>query len=100
MYMLSSQEFARLQKLSCLSLSPEETLKLWGQLSSIVGFLWTLANLHIDQDVLDQKISPAWDHGLALVESSVNYQDTDALFANTQHEIINRSIVIKSVVED
>ena len=97
--MLSSEEFVRLQKLSCLSLSSEETKKLWGQLSSIVGFLWALGNLHVDQDLLQQSVSPDWDHGLLPVSSVINYWDTDALFANTQHEIINRSIVIKSVVE-
>jgi len=98
--MLSSQEFARLQKLSCLSLSSQETEKLSWQLSSIVGFLWALANLHVDQDVLEQSLAPAWDHSLALTPDVVNYLDTDALFVNTKHEIINRSIVIKSVVED
>ncbi|MEI6426352.1 MAG: hypothetical protein WCO66_03295 [Candidatus Absconditabacteria bacterium] len=97
--MLSSQEFARLQNLSCLSLSPQETAKLGGQLSSIVGFLGTLANLHVDQDILEQGLAPAWDHGLSPVSGVVDYEATDALFINTQHEIINRSIVIKSVVE-
>jgi|GEM_PF-5093362 len=98
--MLSPEEFARLQKLSCLSLSSEETQKLGGQLSSIVGFLGALSNLNIDEDTRQQVLSPDWDHGLMPVSDVVNYDDTDALFTNTQHEMINRSIVIKSVVEE
>ena len=97
--MLSSQEFARLQKLSCLSLSDQETQKLSGQLSSIVGFLGALSDLHVDQDILDQKTSSDWDHTLQVTTEIINYPNTDELFTNTQHEIINRSIVIKSVVE-
>ena len=97
--MLSSQEFARLQKLSCLSLSDQETQKLSGQLSSIVWFLGALSDLHVDQDILDQKTSSDSDHTLQVSTEIINYSNTDELFTNTQHEIINRSIVIKSVVE-
>ena len=98
--MLSSDEFARLQKLSCLSLSPEETQKLSWQLSSIVWFLGALSDLHVDSDISAQCIAPDWDHSLIVSSELVDYPDTDALFANVQHEMINRSIVIKSVVEE
>ena len=98
--MLSPEEFARLQKLSCLSLSPEETQKLSSQISSIVGFLGALSNIAIDNDVQQQALAPDWDHGLAITAEMVHYDTPDALFDNVQHEKLNRSIVIKSVVEE
>lgn len=97
--MLSSEEFARLQKLSCLSLSSEETQKLSSQLSSIVWFLWALNDIKIDDDVKKQILAPDRDHGLSIQDKVSDYSDTDALFDNVKHEKLNRSIVIKSVVE-
>lgn len=98
--MLTSEEFARLQKLSCLSLSPEETKKLSSQLSSIVWFLWALNDIKIDNDVKQQSLAPDRDHSLAIQAEVSTYQSTDELFENSKHEKLNRSIVIKSVVED
>lgn len=98
--MLSVEEFDRLQKLSCLSLSPEETDKFSGQLSSIVRFLSTLAKLSIDDDVKQGLLPWQLDHTLSTSNALLNYPDTDFLFHNVKHEKLNRSIVIKSVVED
>jgi hypothetical protein len=54
----------------------------------------------VDADISSQGIAPDWDHSLIVSSDVVDYPDTDVLFTNVQHEMLNRSIVIKSVVEE
>ena len=59
-----------------------------------------LSEIKIDDDVKQQTLAPDRDHSLAIKAEVHNYSDTDQLFENVTHEKLNRSIVIKSVVEE
>lgn len=85
------QEIKRLQKLSCISLSPEEEQKLWKQLPDIIGFLNQLPYVE----------SVAKNEGkltLRTISGIKEHTDSKKILRNVKHEIINNSIVIKSVL--
>lgn len=89
-----TQEIKRLQKLSCLSLSPEEEKKLWAQLKNIIEFLGKLP----------QTKEVSWDKKrkdkltLRTISWITQNADTKKLLNNVHHPIVNNSIVIKSVL--
>lgn len=89
-----AQEIQRLQKLSCIALSPQEEQKLWAQLSDIIGFLGKLPQTKENQEPKGQK------DRLTLRTIKGIHQDSESknLLKNVKHEMINNSIVIKSVL--
>lgn len=88
------QEIKHLQKLSCISLSPEEEKKLWKQLINIIEFLWKLP----------ESKGVSWDKKregkltLRTIKGIGEDSDTKKIFKNIQHPIVNNSIAIKSVL--
>jgi len=88
------QEIQRLQKLSCIALSPEEEKKLWKQLTDIIGFLGKLP------ETKGKSWSNAAKDKLTLRTIKGMKQDPDSkkLLKNVKHEMANNSIVIKSVL--
>jgi hypothetical protein len=100
--MLDSWELKRLQKLACIKLTKEEEKKLWSQLQNIVSFLWKLQEITltsqstrpaIEKDIVDKS-----DISIQPISGVKKYDDVDWLLANVKHQKINKSIVIKSVL--
>lgn len=90
-------EIKRLQKLSCIALSPEEEQKLWSQLEGIIAFLGQLPDSELK--ILNSEFRIA-EAKLTLRTIAGIRQDSDSktLLKNVKHEVINNSIVIKSVL--
>lgn len=91
-----TQEIKRLQKLSCISLTPEQEQKIWTQLPDIIGFLGQLPQL--DDSNISSKIENTNKLTLRTIAKKQEKQDTSKLLNNVHHPIINNSIVIKSVL--
>jgi Asp-tRNA(Asn)/Glu-tRNA(Gln) amidotransferase C subunit len=89
-----AQEIKRLQKLSCISLSPQEEQKFWIQLTDIIGFLGNLPQTKENLWFQERKDTI----GLRTVKGVHEATDTQKLLKNVKHPIINNSIVIKSVL--
>jgi Asp-tRNA(Asn)/Glu-tRNA(Gln) amidotransferase C subunit len=98
-----TQEIKRLQKLSCIALSPEQEQKLWAQLSDIIGFLGQLPEpkLRIENwrvheggklKIAEEKLT------LRTIAGAKESLDSKKILQNVKHPIINNSIVIKSVL--
>lgn len=89
-----TQEIKRLQKLSCISLSPKEEEKFWQQLTDIIDFLGKLPDTKIN--------STSWHTtgklSLRTIQQQEKTSDTKQLLQNVHHPIINNSIVIKSAL--
>jgi aspartyl/glutamyl-tRNA(Asn/Gln) amidotransferase C subunit len=92
---LDQKELKRLQKLACISLSPEEQVKLGNQLQGIISFLDTLQEIKIS---CEQKQTDTSENPLRTWKGVRKFDDTKALLQNVKHEKINNSIVIKSVL--
>ena len=91
--MLEKKELQRLQKLSCVTLSPEEEETLGAQLENIIQFLGQLQTLPLqEQEMVSDRVTLR-----ALDEERTNV-DTKSLLSNVHHPMINNSIVIKSVL--
>ena len=88
------QEIKRLQKLSCIALSPEEEQKLWAQLTDIIGFLGKLPETKGDATSKAKKDKLT----LRTITGVKNDVNSKKILKNVKHEIVNNSIVIKSVL--
>ena len=89
-----AQEIKRLQKLSCIALSPEEEKKLWAQLTDIIAFLGQLP----DSKINDKKVVDDETLTLRTIAGVKESSDSKKILKNVHHPIINNSIVIKSVL--
>ncbi len=89
-------EIQRLQKLSCIALSPEEEKKLWKQLEGIIDFLGKLPDSKMTNDqwlmTNDGRLT------LRTIAGVKENAESKKLLQNVKHPIINNSIVIKSVL--
>lgn len=90
-----TQEIKRLQKLSCIALSPEEEQKLWKQLTDIIGFLGKLPQSKAESLKLKAKSDKISLRTIAGIKES---SESKKILKNVKHEIVNNSIVIKSVL--
>ena len=96
-------EIKRLQKLSCIALSPEQEKNLWSQLNDIIGFLGQLpeTKLKIENWLVHEggklKIAEA-KLTLRTIAGVKESSDSKKILTNVKHPIINNSIVIKSVL--
>jgi len=88
------QEIKKLQKLSCIALSPEQEQKLWKQLTDIIQFLWQLKELRMKDEGLRMKDRLTLRTIAGVRESS----ESKRILKNVKHGIVNNSIVIKSVL--
>lgn len=89
-----AQEIKRLQKLSCILLSPEEEKKFWTQLTDIIGFLGKLPKTKEGVETKNTKKKLT----LRTIEWVHPCEDNDKIMKNVKHPIVNNSIVIKSVL--
>jgi Asp-tRNA(Asn)/Glu-tRNA(Gln) amidotransferase C subunit len=89
------QEIKRLQKLSCISLSPTEEQKLWAQLTDIITFLGQLPECKAESSKLKAQNNKLT---LRTVAGVNDVSDSKRILKNVKHEIVNNSIVIKSVL--
>ena len=89
-----SQELKRLQKLSCISLSPEQEKKFWSQLGDIIGFLGQLPDIKWDANSNISKNTLT----LRTIEGVQESSENKKILKNVKHPIVNNSIVIKSVL--
>jgi len=89
-------QIQHLQKLSCISLSPEQEKKLWKQLTDIVGFLGKLPNTKIKDE--GWRIKDDGKLSLRTIAGVRENTDSKKILQNVKHEIVNNSIVIKSVL--
>ncbi|MFA7298745.1 MAG: hypothetical protein WC010_03830 [Candidatus Absconditabacterales bacterium] len=86
------QEIQRLQKLSCIALSPEQEQKFGKQLNDIIGFLGKLPDIKGQSGSKKDKLT------LRTLEGVKNDVDSKKILKNVKYEIVNNSIVIKSVL--
>ena len=98
-------EIKRLQKLSCIALSPKQEQKLWKQLTDIIGFLWQLPETKAQNSKRNEIESrkagqKAQSDKLTLrtIKGVKQDQDGKKLMKNVKHGVVNNSIVIKSVL--
>jgi len=89
------QEIKRLQKLSCIALSPEQEEKLWKQLTDIIGFLGQLPETKAQSSKLKAQSDKLT---LRTIKGITNDGDSKKILKNVKHEVVNNSIVIKSVL--
>ena len=89
-----AKDSKRLQKLSCISLTPEQEQKFWAQLNDIIGFLGQLPQTKDHTPSNDNKKNLT----LKTIQGAHQCVDTQKILKNVQHEIVNNSIVIKSVL--
>ena len=92
-----TQEIPHLQKLACISLSPEQEKKLWAQLTEIIGFLGQLPETKLKTENWKLKITEA-KLTLRTIIGTKESSDSKKILKNVKHEIVNNSIVIKSVL--
>jgi len=93
--MLKKEELEHLQKLACIKLSPDEEKKLWSQLENIIWFLGQLSNIKTG------KIVKKWkkiENSLRTIQWNKDFANKVKLMKNVKHEVVNNSIVIKSVL--
>ncbi len=91
-----TQEIAHLQKLCCISLSPQQEQKLWAQLTEIIGFLWKLPETKVKSE--KWKVESEGRLALRTIAGVKENSDNKKILKNVRHEIVNNSIVIKSVL--
>ena len=92
--MLSPAEFARLQQLANIKLSPEEQAKLGTQLDGIIQFLGELDQIKISS----KKKTKQTELTLRTIAWVHEFSDTKKLLDNVKHPLKNNSIVIKSAL--
>lgn len=90
-----TQDIKRLQKLSCIALSPEEEKKLWSQLTEIIGFLGQLPETKAKNWKLKAESKEMSLRTITWVREET---DSKKFLQNVKHPIVNNSIVIKSVL--
>jgi len=96
-------EIKRLQKLSCIVLSPEEEQKLWTQLEGIIAFLGQLPDSKLKIDLSSNegnwklKIAEA-KLTLRTIAGVKENTESEKILKNVKHGVVNNSIVIKSVL--
>ena len=90
-----TNEIQRLQKLSCILLSPEEEQKFWAQLTDIIGFLWKIPQTEGKSWTREGKDKLS----LRTIKETKENPDTKKILKNVHHPMINNSIVIKSVLD-
>jgi aspartyl/glutamyl-tRNA(Asn/Gln) amidotransferase C subunit len=93
---VSESEIRRLQKLSCIALTPEEEKKLWKQLNDIIGFLGQLPETKVKSE--EWRVKSEGKLTLRTIAGIKESSDNKKIMENVKHPVINNSIVIKSVL--
>lgn len=90
---LTQEELQKLQRLSAISLEWPEQEKFKSQLWDIINFLGELDQLDLSD--IDTELE---SQGLTLRAIEWIEECDDDLLQNVEHEVINNSVVIKSVL--
>jgi len=96
--MLKKEELEHLQKLACIRLSPQEEKKLWSQLENIIWFLGQLKEIKVGKVVKKWWKKVKMENSLRTIGWNKDFAGKEKLMKNVKHEIVNNSIVIKSVL--
>ena len=96
--MLTDKELAHLQTLACIKLSPEEQVKFWHQLQGIITFLDKLSQMGTDGSQMSTDKMDKIENSLRILDGVKPFADAKLLLDNVEHEKVNNSIVIKSVL--
>lgn len=94
MIQLNSQELEHLQKLSNIKIDASQKQKFLQKLDPIIQKLDELNQI----DTSDIKSNDVLDNSLRVLSDSKNFPHKKEILENVEHEIINNSIVVKSVI--
>jgi len=104
--MISHEQLKKLQNLAAIELADDEVEEFQDSLSNIITYLNKLQDIQIKDDVGVWLIkSDNWMNGwvtwnfMQTREGVVNHDDTEALIANVEHEVVGNSVTIKSFVK-
>jgi len=92
---LADQEFEKLQNLACISFDSEEKKIFLEKLEGVIEFLWQLKNVSV---VSDEVKGTSDNKYLEPKEGVEEYDDPKGLLRNVEHEVMNESVVVKSVL--
>jgi len=90
---LTKEEINKLKKLSALDLNEEEERAFVEKLWDIINFLWKLKNIEVVSN-----FSEFSDNVVDMVDWVEDFVDYMKIMENVEHEKINNSIVVKSVL--
>ncbi len=95
---LTQTEFERLQRLCNIKISDWSKEIFFDKLGSVIQKLDELDNIDISA-IIDENLSVDSDENtLRALDSDQNFSNQKEILQNSQHENINNSIVIKSVL--
>lgn len=95
---LSIEELKRLEGLCKISLNEQEQDKFLNQIDGIIWFLDQLKNLDIPDNFEKEEKEESIENSLRLVLWAEDCDFKQNLIANVEHEVMNNSVVIKSVL--
>jgi len=93
---LSIEELKHLEQLSCITLNENEQEKFLSQLDNIINFLGQLKDIDVENIDTNFEI----ENSLRTHKWVSKFENTKWIINNIKHEIVNNSIVIKSVLND
>ena len=93
---VSDEQLDHIAKLAALRLKPDEKARLGKQVSTIIDFVGKLSE--VDVEGVEPLSHPIEGMTVALYEDGVTYDQSDALLANTKHQMKNHGIVMKSAL--
>ncbi|NOZ43775.1 MAG: hypothetical protein GXP45_01150 [bacterium] len=93
---LSPEQIIKLQKLSAVKISPDQEKDFFDKLSSVIAFLSDLQKMDLSHVTLKENAQNIW---LSPRMGTQGFEDIDAIMENVQHEQINHSLVVKSVLD-
>ncbi|HKL44252.1 MAG TPA: hypothetical protein VJ892_03160 [Candidatus Absconditabacterales bacterium] len=91
---LKKEEFAHLQKLANINLDDSEQEKFLEKLEPIISKLDELSKV----DISDIKEDLQLDNTLRTLDGPKDFSNKKEIMDNVEHDIINNSVVIKSVL--
>lgn len=92
---LNKNELKKLQDLSCIMLNPKEEEQFLDKLENIITMLEQCQSVEIDESVEDTGF---YDTSLPLQKWVDQSDDAKDMLQNVEHEVINNSVVVKSVL--
>ena len=91
---LTDEEFEKLQSLSCIKFEGKEKEEFLWKLDAVIDFLGGLKNVEFDENMSEVQVEWKFLEPKKWVNE---YGDPKWLLKNIDHEIVNNSVVVKSV---
>jgi len=91
----SKEELKKLEQLSLIKLTEGEENVFVSKLEGVIDFLWKLNDIPIG---VDKKLDGSVENSLIPISGVSVCEGSESLLKNVKHEIVNNSIVIKSVL--